>query len=407
MPKRLSLILLLLGVLGCSTEKGSEVESNHDLDIINIDPSSAKSVKLSDLYAQVDLIKLETNPKGLLGEITKLIATESFLYFVSNNALYVFDRRGDFKFNIKRPGKGPGEYLAISDAIVDEDSGCIIFYDSQSKKILTYSSRGDFIEDWDTGLHGFAFTKMDDASYALYTGSLASYRLNITSKLNGKIGEQFFKVKENESQFLHLGDLTNFSEHNGNVSFLYSFNDTIYTLQNDKVSPRMFVDFGEKKLPASFLENTYNDVRDFLETCKETNYAFRIIGFYESDGHIVFSFMYQKEIVHAYYEKGAKAMVVNEFKNDLLFDGLSVPASFDNLPKATFENEFYTIVNSYEFVSNIEAIKTEMSAEEWEDFTLKHPDVISLYQASRIDDNPIIMVGKIKKFSEPLTSINQ
>src|SRR5699024_6192255 len=156
--------------------------------------------------------------------------------------------------------------------------------------------------------------------------------------------EQFFKVKENESQFLHLGDLTNFSEHNGNVSFLYSFNDTIYTLQNDKVSPRMFVDFGEKKLPASFLENTYNDVRDFLETCKETNYAFRIIGFFESDDHIVFSFMYRKEIVHAYYEKGAKAMVVKEFKNDLLFDGLSVPASFDNLPKATFENEFYTIV---------------------------------------------------------------
>lgn len=396
---KISFLLIVLVLIGCNTER-SKIGSSLNLEVVHVDPSKAKHIKLSDLYAEISLVKLETNAESLLGEVNKLIVDESAFYMVSRQAVHVFDRAGNYKLSIKSPGKGPGEYTAIADAIVDEDSGRIMIYDGASSKVLIYSPQGDFIEEWDTGLNGFAFAKINDASYALYIGSNysdnADYRLNIISKPSTEINGRFFKIKENEAKFLHFGDLTNFSHHNGKVSFLYSFNDTVYTVENVNVFPRFHIDFGKKRLPASFLENSYTDVRDFLETCKETGYAFRIIGFFESDNHIAFSFMYQHDIVHAYYEKHSKqSFVVKAFTHDLLFNGLSVPSSFGNLPKATFENDFFTIMDAYEFVSNMESAKAKMTSEEWATFESAYPGVVQTYKITKADDNPVIMVGKM------------
>jgi hypothetical protein len=401
--KELIYLLLSICFLGCNNNK-LNTAFDQSIDRIKVNVSNAESIKLSKLYSKVDLVKLQTNDKALLGEIKKFIVDEKRFYFISNSALVAFDREGLFKFKIDNLGNGPGEFLVISDVHIDKETGQIEIYDSKSTKIITYNNQGDFIEEWHTGLNGYSFANLGNSNYAIYIGSSfynseSNYRLNIISKSKDDIDNKFIKIKENETKFLHFGDLTNFSYFNDTISFLYSFNDTIYTVNRSSLFPRLVVDFGNKKLPSSFLEASYTDVRDFLETLKKTDYAFRTIGWFESKNHIVFSFMHQQDILHVYYDKGSgNKIIANKLIDDLIFNGFEEPSSFENLPKANLGEKFYTLKTAYGFIEIVNSLKDRMTPGEWNDFKSENPNLVSIYKNSKIDDNPIVMVGEMKNF---------
>ncbi len=398
-------ILVLISVIyNCSDNKkrNNKNRTFENLEIIGVNLDNMKKISLSEIYSSVKWIKLESNNNNVIGEIVKLEVLKDKFYIQSDNFIDIFTNNGKFINRISNSGRGPGEYISLSDFFVDEKDESILVYDSKSKKIIKYNSEGEFLNEIQTDLDGYSFTKLDD-NYAVYIGSAyynedSNCRLNILNSKGGIISKHI-PIKDNEAKFLHLGDLTNFKKFNNSTSFLYSFNDTIYDLNDKGITPKFFVDFGKDKLPEKYLEKTYNDIREFLESCKKTRFAYRIIGFFETSNAIVFSFMHRYDIIHVYYSKSTKnKFIVNELINDFNFPSLSVPSSFGNLPKTSHGNNLYTIQSAYEFTETIELIKTKLSESEYEVYEKKNPEIISIYEQIDIDSNPLIMIGEIKDF---------
>lgn len=104
---------------------------------IPIEEAASTQVKMSDLLDDAFFIPLETKEDNLLGEIKKIKFDEDKIYLNSDNTvLACYDMDGNHVFDIDRKGRGPGEYLQISDFVVDGDS--IYLLDNYLKKVHVY-----------------------------------------------------------------------------------------------------------------------------------------------------------------------------------------------------------------------------------------------------------------------------
>ena len=106
-------------------------------------------VSFSDIFNRLELIPLETNDNSLIKRMTDL--------YMINDTLFVFDRmsRSLFTFDaltgkhlntLMKVGQGPGEYIYISDVIIDTIEHTIKLLHPMPSAIYTYSYSGQFIE---------------------------------------------------------------------------------------------------------------------------------------------------------------------------------------------------------------------------------------------------------------------
>jgi len=100
---------------------------------------------LSSVFKNSEIIRLETIDESLIGQNINKIRKCNNKYYISydNVALIIFDQQGKFLNRIQKIGGGPGEYARLNDFDV-LPNGNIVLQDS--KKIIFYSSTGDFIK---------------------------------------------------------------------------------------------------------------------------------------------------------------------------------------------------------------------------------------------------------------------
>ena len=203
-------IITFLCIAACSSNKEQD-----NLITIHLDPTSRQTVNWEQLFdtASMQVIPLETIDQSLLAWVDKVIITDTVYSFSSNNSIYTFNQNGNFLFKIAHQGRGPGEYLVLDDFYIDEDNHYYIL-DNNSFKIIEYSSKGEFINEINTGLFGLAFTKVSNDLWAIYIGSSKSpdshCRLNYFSKQEKKIIHEFIEISDNELNWRHFKDNNNF-----------------------------------------------------------------------------------------------------------------------------------------------------------------------------------------------------
>jgi len=236
-------ILVLIFCCSCNVES----EQNHtNIKNISIEIEDAESYKYEDLIdtSTATYARLQTSKESLLGEIRKMhIFNEKFV-FVSNK-LFIFDEAGSFLFCLNKEGRGPGEYLHLTDAYIDGENNIYIL-DKRGRKIVKYDVKGDHLVTFKTGLIGLSFTKLNDDIWAIYSGSekteVSSNSVNYYSESTEKIIFGAQNISDEQYNWMHILENDNFTR--SPVSPLYKsvFNDTLYTLANDKISPSFFLD---------------------------------------------------------------------------------------------------------------------------------------------------------------------
>ena len=84
----------------------------------------------------------------LIGEITKVWITPTHIIVADRfqaQAIFIFDRQGEFQAVIDNLGRGPTEYLKISDVVLTPDKKRIAILDSYKMVLLYYDLRGTFL----------------------------------------------------------------------------------------------------------------------------------------------------------------------------------------------------------------------------------------------------------------------
>ena len=142
----ISIIIPLLLLTSCSrNNKYPTVDTNAV--IAHVDDYPFDPPKLFESREYIDSVKfirLETTRDCLVAAINEVFFTDEYIIVVDAKAasLFFFDLNGKYSHKIHRRGRGPGEYLKIMRAMVDEQKETVFVYDSEARKLISYDFYG-------------------------------------------------------------------------------------------------------------------------------------------------------------------------------------------------------------------------------------------------------------------------
>ena len=141
------LLLLIITLLGCSSNKKQEPISRSGVPVINLseDVSTVPSLLLSEAAEKLEIVPLEMTDESVLSDITEMQVTDHNIWIDHGREFYIyrFSRTGKFLNRIGSIGQGPGEYVNYLTFLVDEDKKEVYIF-STNNGVLVYDFEGRF-----------------------------------------------------------------------------------------------------------------------------------------------------------------------------------------------------------------------------------------------------------------------
>ena len=141
------LLLLIITLLGCSSNMKQEPISKSGIPVINLseDVSTVPSLLLSEVAEKLEIVLLEMTDQSMLGEIRRIQVTDHNIWIDHGREFYIyrFSRSGKFLNKIGSIGQGPGEYTTYSTFLVDEDKK-EVYIIANTNGVLAYDFEGNF-----------------------------------------------------------------------------------------------------------------------------------------------------------------------------------------------------------------------------------------------------------------------
>lgn len=352
-------MLLALFLVSCDRTQHSQEST---VKAIHVNPKDDVLV-LSQFVDKINYLKLEAVAGHMVGNIDKLIYYQNRFYALDSRAaksLFIFSQEGEFLKEIISRGQGPEEFTIPDDFSIDRFTGTIRILDLSLRKILTYDKDGNFLHEFGIDFRAHSFAIIDTATFAFFTNFLSnpgdkesqSYNLLIVkdNKLSGKYLP--FTYRPNQLRF---APQTVFSMDSNEVYFTTTFNDTIFRFSSNKLRPDLLIDFGDRRIPEEFLNDT-DKPRDQLHK-ERINYCHLINHFMKTDTHIYFTFSYKQRLHNVFYSKSSQRVLTSALiGNDI--DGLL----FAN-PIASMENRLIGVLEPLDLLEQYEK-RPDMLTEE-------------------------------------------
>lgn len=139
--KHLHYIIMSFLFALCACKK-EDIRTN----IIDLQEYTENGIKNSDIFDFIECIPLETNNKGLLSDVNKVVFFNNEYYILDRKiqkCVCVFNNDGKFIRRIGILGHGHGEYPSIADFTIDEQQKRIIILSAPSR-VYAYDLNGKF-----------------------------------------------------------------------------------------------------------------------------------------------------------------------------------------------------------------------------------------------------------------------
>ena len=272
-------ILFLL--MGCN-------EINKEVKIV-FDVNQGKTGDVSEVFEDRKIVFLETLEESLLTEVTKIICAEDRIYILDEpaNSIVVFDTTGKFISAIRPSGRGPQEYMGISDFTINREKGQLIVHAHRPGKLLFFNLDCRFQNEipykslvsamsWKDGQLILVNSLQENSPYFTF--------LSFNDK--GEISEKrvsSFKEKINSNQYT-VGSLLLSGE---KMTFARRFDNTLYSLEGDRVIPRYILDFNGYNVPVHLLAPREEEEEKRAEL-RKGNYFFSIVNVKETPSSVFF-----------------------------------------------------------------------------------------------------------------------
>jgi len=373
-------------------------DDNDALVTISVVPAKASSLNRSDLMNLVNVIQLGNQEQNALGSVSRFRVMNDY-FLVSGFGLALYDQHGRFLNTIGNNGRGPGEYLSISGLAVDNNH--IKVLDRTQQKVLVFSPEGRFVSEFSIDFFGQAMHELDDG-YVIYSGNEANEKemrlfwFDPDFKIRGTA-----LARQAERAHLNVFDKTNFFSFDGQVRFLWAYDNNIYTLKPGRRALELrktyFVDFGPNQIPETFFDRPFSNIMEFEMALGQTDYAGRISGFFENEAFIWFAFRYRGDFLWAIYSKqNGVVQVVNKLKDDVVFPNLEVSVLDEWFSMFFHGNRCYLILEAPEFIERVIKMQERMNPKEWTDFLENEHKIVPWIHKVKVNDPPLVFVFEMK-----------
>ncbi|WP_157466078.1 6-bladed beta-propeller [Belliella baltica] len=234
---KLITLFTLVFIISCSPKTPSINEGS-----ISIDLDKSELGYISEIVTEIDYVLLGSESSSYLSEPKKIKFDQNQNIYVSDGLLYslfVFHPSGELNYSLTPSGKGPREFLKISDYNLLDDS--ILILDNAIGKVLKFDLAGNFIEEF----------KFRDKSTHFFQKN--DYLLKFTSYRSDYDGFNFLKYNLIDGSSSGIVPYPIEKESIGNFSFQYSFinplrdNSVYYNIPYSYEVAEFDVDSGDLK----------------------------------------------------------------------------------------------------------------------------------------------------------------
>lgn len=252
-----------------------------------IDFDGLASADYSNLLPVLDTIDLNDAEaqSSMLSSLDKIIYSDGVFYAgdYGQGRIVGFSSAGEPLFSISARGRGPQEYLKITDFDVDENKRIVIM-DGQSDRILTYSENGSFLNTVSLPFDAYSF-KTIESERLLFNlapwneGKGAGKKLAImtTDCEVSQTRIDYDGVFDCEFSFQSVA----FTSSNGDITFNQPIDNQIIILDTKgEISSSFQMDFGSGNVPVEARKHIENNWEVVQASTFLTNVVY-------SDGHII------------------------------------------------------------------------------------------------------------------------
>ncbi len=371
-------------VISCGT---SVTKRNPDIQNIRITLApQSEYIDAGDYLDTLRIVPLQTGEDAAIGEISSIRIRNGKIYIVDaqSEALFIFDTDGTLLGKLSAQGRGPNEYMNLSDIEISDD-GSIWLLDYITQKLLVYDSNLDFkksistSEVWGNYLSkcGEEILLINDKSSS-QTGYYCLYRLNN----DNQTFTPFIPFDES------LEDIGWALERYhtalpGKTLCVFPPFDTIYSYENGRAQAKYLVDFGKDKMDREVIMGDSEDA--LMESFK----SLKTKGVDEID------FIGTDKLLLRFKNKDTDFVAIHDEKSGTVSTGNHLVWSrYGNLPmdKTFSDNGFFI---SYLFPYDFSMIYSD---ENMAGLKFGCDSVRNTIQCLRNNvsetDNPILFIGK-------------
>ncbi len=384
--KYILVVSIISTFISCNNDRTQHKDNfKKNITSIRIDPDKIANLYLSEIIDSLKYIPLETSQNCYLANIDKLIWYKDnfFVLDKSIKTVFCFSQNGKFLYKIRRVGKGPGEYIGISDFLINPFKNTLEILDRNSRKILCYSiSNQEFMKDIKINHTVKDFIITNPSSYFLYTmgtdffGKMndLNYNLLQIDSYGVKLLGKYFEAYEGSTIFGYSSMLSRVNDTTALFSCFY--NDTIYEINKNMVYPKYSIDFGKKMLPVNIAKL---GVDQRIEAFNNNSYACHLNTFFETDE--ILYFQYQ-------FENNTKKVLYYKNRNKILNFNYIINNDIDGIPLGEVKT-----VNGNNMLFSLSALRVErfIQNDERVDSNIKY-----LLGNINSSNNPILVIGKLK-----------
>ena len=370
---------------------------------------------LSDFAEEIEYVPLQTLRESVTGNWLRVFTSKEYIIAVAFRQNYLFDRKtGKFIREIGRYGNGPGEYMATNIVMpFDEDRNTIrasftplkdIEYDLNGKMVRTLNfppqTEQQKYNMW------WGMIPVDDQYFVTYARNHSG---NEPDKLivfdeHGKIFTRFPNYHTYEKNPKHAGsfvlDGQVFYKWKNNVFFYENCVDTLFQVTKDKIIPYFHLQLGKYNPPYSEKDNLPWGDPDPWGPNRLRNNFFEFGTMNESERFLFFSFYYGNQNAKTgsrphyfgYYDK--KMDIAKISKVD---DLEKTPVINDLDDFAPLHPRLWSINSSGEMVAYMEADDIEEWFAENPEKAKKLPEHLKKFSKLTSEDNPVVVIVKLKQ----------
>ncbi|WP_288670347.1 6-bladed beta-propeller [Bacteroides fragilis] len=430
------LLLLIITLLGCSSNMKQEPISKSGIPVINLseDVSTVPSLLLSEAAEKLEIVPLEMTDESVLSDITEMQVTDHNIWIDHGREFYIyrFSRTGKFLNRIGSIGQGPGEYVNYLTFLVDEDKKEVYIF-STNNGVLVYDFEGGFkkqISDFQTmvGMFSSIYKQyiLNDhkffaiQNFGLYRSvdkdslwSFVSLDDNFQKKRLFKnpvhVGkeEQIIANRANMDRMVNywMEYLTSVDIYNGQLTLKYPDTDTIYCYDDatNQLLPQYAIFTDEEK-------GDYEATHLWFKDRKAFDY-FSIFSYYPtkdfvyligSKGEEVYTYCYNKKDGSVRLQKRQSAITerdvpwfsfpLRQMKRDFVLDNDLGGGDFtvDSRSSGKYWVDILEPGGDENWI-DIDQIKSSTVIDE-----SKKKELIRVLESATEDSNPILMIATLK-----------
>jgi hypothetical protein len=323
--KNTALVFLICISLGCNTNrKDTKTISVSNAKVINV--PIQESDENFDFVRDVKYVFLDN--QILIGKIARIIFFDSkiFVHDELTNFIVAFSSTGEYLFHIDRKGKGPFEYLELTDFTIDQEKRNILIFDGKQHKVLVCSIDNmkftkeilcDFLPfafAWESGNLFF----YNPLSFVYPGNKKYHYSLiKTTTNLNEK--DRYFPIDKVMGAFRSVPNKKGFF-YGRELCFMNRFNNTIYGIRNDSVYARYKIEFQNNENFDIALKEAITKGRrgeNFYSNC-----ASDIMNFCENENFITFKYIRNNKVYSTVFSKQENRIIFHRYKVPLFSSNL-------------------------------------------------------------------------------------